>query len=134
VNGRYLVASCEFSSDLVKVDVAARKLVGTLKLPGKPGLQPMPQDVRIAPDGSVFFVADMMSNGVFIIDGELRDVGSFPQAKAHTACTSAAIRVACTVEPRRNGSPSMMKTPLLIMSATKKTLPSGAIRTSCGIG
>jgi YVTN family beta-propeller protein len=82
VNGRYLVASCEFSSDLVKVDVAARKLVGTLKLPGKPGLQPMPQDVRIAPDGSVFFVADMMSNGVFIIDGEtLKNVGFIPTGK-----------------------------------------------------
>jgi DNA-binding beta-propeller fold protein YncE len=67
IDGRYLIASCEFSGQLVKVDVATRKLLGTLKLPGQ---NPMPQDVRIAPDGSAFFVADMMSNGVFVIDGE----------------------------------------------------------------
>ena len=30
----------------------------------------MPQDVKISPDGKVFYVADMMSNGVFMIDGE----------------------------------------------------------------
>jgi DNA-binding beta-propeller fold protein YncE len=30
----------------------------------------MPQDVRISPDGSVFFVADMGVGGVHIIDGE----------------------------------------------------------------
>src|SRR5215470_8855089 len=30
VNGRYLVASCEFSGELIKVDVATRKLVGRL--------------------------------------------------------------------------------------------------------
>jgi YVTN family beta-propeller protein len=64
-NGRYLVASCEFSGQLVKVDVLEQKLLGTLKLPS----HSMPQDVRLSPDGSVFFVADMMSNGVYVIDG-----------------------------------------------------------------
>ena len=66
VNGRYLVASCEFSAELIKVDVPTRKVVGRLKLQGKTKDAPMPQDTRLAPDGSVFFVADMMSNGVFI--------------------------------------------------------------------
>ena len=64
-NGRYLIASCEFSGDLVKVDVATHKVVGTLKI----GAHAMPQDVRLAPDGSVFYVADMVSNGVHVIDG-----------------------------------------------------------------
>jgi YVTN family beta-propeller protein len=82
VNGRYLVASCEFSAELVKVDVATRKLVGRLKLQGKTKDAPMPQDVRIAPDGSVYFVADMMSNGVFLVDGEtMKDVGFIPTGK-----------------------------------------------------
>jgi len=82
VNGRYLVASCEFSGELIKVDVATRKLVGRLKLQGKTKDQPMPQDTRIAPDGSVFFVADMMSNGVFIIDGEtMKEIGFIPTGK-----------------------------------------------------
>ena len=30
----------------------------------------MPQDVRISPDGRIFFVADMKADGVFIIDGD----------------------------------------------------------------
>jgi len=63
-NGRFLIASCEFASTLVKVDVAARRVVGTL------ALEPdgMPQDVRSAPDGTLFYVADMMANGVYVID------------------------------------------------------------------
>jgi len=65
-DGRYLVASCEFSAQLVKVDVATRKVVGQLKLPNS---KAMPQDVRLSPDGKIFYVADMMSNGIFEIDG-----------------------------------------------------------------
>ena len=49
-SGRYLIASCEFSAEMLKVDVAAEKLLGTLKLPGRA----MPQDVRLSPDGSAF--------------------------------------------------------------------------------
>jgi len=30
----------------------------------------MPQDVRISPDGKIFFVADMKADGVFLIDGD----------------------------------------------------------------
>ena len=66
-NGRYLIASCEFSGELIKVDVAARKVLGKLKLPGR---MPMPQDVRLSPDGTAFFVADMMSDGVWVLDGD----------------------------------------------------------------
>src|SRR5580693_8310893 len=40
-NGRYLIVSCEFSSQLVKVDVLSQTVVGTLGLPGGG----MPQDV-----------------------------------------------------------------------------------------
>jgi DNA-binding beta-propeller fold protein YncE len=43
-----------------------RKVVGYLQL-DKNG---MPQDVRIAPDGKVFYVADMMADGVFLVDGD----------------------------------------------------------------
>ena len=36
----------------------------------------MPQDVRVSPDGKVFYVADMVSDGVYLIDGEtLTEVG-----------------------------------------------------------
>jgi DNA-binding beta-propeller fold protein YncE len=30
----------------------------------------MPQDVKTSPDGKVFYVADMLANGVHLIDGE----------------------------------------------------------------
>jgi sugar lactone lactonase YvrE len=30
----------------------------------------MPQDIRVAPDGRVFYVADMMADGVYVIDGD----------------------------------------------------------------
>jgi len=72
-NGRYLIASCEFSGEMVKVDVAEQKLLGTLKLPGRA----MPQDVRLSPDGRAFFVADMMTNGVFVIDGDALQIRGF---------------------------------------------------------
>jgi YVTN family beta-propeller protein len=71
--GTYLIASCEFSADLVKVDVTSHKVIGTLKL--KAGA--MPQDVKLSPDGQVFYVADMMGNGVYLIDGENLKVMNF---------------------------------------------------------
>jgi len=77
-NGRYLIASCEFSGELLKMDVATHKVLGTLKLPG----HAMPQDVRLTPDGSIFYVADMMANGVHEIDGEsFKLVGFVPTGK-----------------------------------------------------
>jgi YVTN family beta-propeller protein len=71
-DGSYLVASCEFSSQLIKVDVAAERVVGTLALPGGAS----PQDVKLAPDGKVFYVADKAAGGVWEIDGRhLRRLG-----------------------------------------------------------
>src|ERR1700686_2267206 len=64
-DGRYFIASCEFSGLLLKIDVADQTLLGKLEL-AKHG---MPQDVKLSPDGSVFYVADMMANGVYLIDG-----------------------------------------------------------------
>jgi YVTN family beta-propeller protein len=78
-DGRFLVASCEFSAQLVKVDVETKKVVGELKLSNPKG---MPQDVRLSPDGKVFFVADMMSDGIYEIDGNtMKQVGFIPTGK-----------------------------------------------------
>ncbi len=77
-DGRYLITSCEFSGDLVKVDVASRKVLGKLHLKDKA----MPQDVRLSPDGSVFYTADMMDDGVFLIDGNtFENIGFIPTGK-----------------------------------------------------
>lgn len=66
IDGRYAIFTCEFSGRLVKMDIVHRKVLGYLKL-SKGG---MPQDIRIAPDGKVFYVADMHADGVFLIDGD----------------------------------------------------------------
>jgi YVTN family beta-propeller protein len=77
-DGRFLIASCEFAAELLKVDVANRKVVGTLHLE-KGG---MPQDVKTSPDGKVFYVADMMANGVYLIDPDtFTRIGFIPTGK-----------------------------------------------------
>jgi DNA-binding beta-propeller fold protein YncE len=71
-DGSYLLASCEFSSQLVKVDVQRERVVGTLAL----GAAAAPQDVKLSPDGRVFYVADMVRGGVWKVDGRrLRVLG-----------------------------------------------------------
>ena len=65
-NGRYLIASCEFGGSLVKVDVENQKMIGALPL----ATGGMPQDVKLSSDGQIFYVADMMANGVYLIDGD----------------------------------------------------------------
>lgn len=66
IDGRFAIFTCEYGGGLAKVDLLERKVTGHLKLSGGG----MPQDVRISPDGRVFYVADMKSQGVFLIDGD----------------------------------------------------------------
>jgi YVTN family beta-propeller protein len=75
LDGSYLIASCEFSGQLVKVDVRTERIVGSLTLPDGPAGEP--QDVRISPDGKVFYVADLHANGVWKIDGDQLKVSGF---------------------------------------------------------
>jgi YVTN family beta-propeller protein len=94
IDGRYAIFTCEFhnrtpplaqlrlrgavgdapicglGSSLIKIDMVERKIVGQLTL----SHGGMPQDIRISPDGKVFYVADMHADGVFLIDG-----GSFSE-------------------------------------------------------
>jgi YVTN family beta-propeller protein len=100
IDGRYAVFTCEFDGALTKIDLVNRKVEATIKLspyfnrpdaliaiaapgkkparipdPGQPGSDicttpGMPQDVRASPDGKTFFVADMMADGVHVVDGE----------------------------------------------------------------
>jgi len=72
-DGSYALASCEFSGQLVKLDVARERVLGALALPGGS----MPQDVKLSPDGRVFYVADMMGGGVWEVDGDLLRVLGF---------------------------------------------------------
>jgi len=78
-DGRYLVASCEFGGNLIKVDVRRQKVVGTLRL--APGASP--QDVRLSPDGSIFYAADLHLNGVWLISARtFQRIGFVPTGLA----------------------------------------------------
>ncbi|MCL6674122.1 YncE family protein [Streptomyces panaciradicis] len=67
LDGRYFIVSCEFSGELLKVDTERMKVVGQQKLPFHGS---MPQDVKISPDGKRFYIADMMADGVWVLDGD----------------------------------------------------------------
>jgi YVTN family beta-propeller protein len=66
IDGKYALFTCEFGGKLAKIDLVNHKVVGYLQLEAKG----MPQDIRISPDGKVFYVADMMADGVFVVDGD----------------------------------------------------------------
>jgi YVTN family beta-propeller protein len=109
IDGRFAIFTCEFSGAVTKIDLVDRRVVGTLKLSkyfdradvlaliAKPGRKParlpdpagagsdicttpgMPQDIRISPDGRRFYVADMMADGVHVVDGDtFRQIGFVP--------------------------------------------------------
>jgi YVTN family beta-propeller protein len=83
IDGRYAIFTC----GITKIDLVERKVLGYLQLilPGKPTKvvkgpdgkdetictvwKGMPQDIRVSPDGTTWYVADMMSNGVYVVDG-----------------------------------------------------------------
>jgi DNA-binding beta-propeller fold protein YncE len=96
----FFVASCEFSGKLIVVNRDASKLLKVIDLnsirtpgatspaeamtmPGSPknGLRPgasaMPQDVRLTPDGTRFLAADMLRNGIWVIDATTLRVTKF---------------------------------------------------------
>jgi DNA-binding beta-propeller fold protein YncE len=76
-DGTYLLASCEFSGQLVKVDLSPIRVAGVLGLPDGAGA--MPQDVKLSPDGRTFYVADIHANGIWKVDGRrLRVLGFVP--------------------------------------------------------
>src|SRR3954463_9460781 len=63
-DGRMALVSCEFAGRTIVVDLRRERVVRTIEL--RPGA--MPQDVKLSPDGRTFYVADMASNGVWLVD------------------------------------------------------------------
>jgi streptogramin lyase len=77
-DGRFLLASCEFNGSLIVVDVQKQRVVRTVPLQ----TGGMPQDVKLSPDGRVFYVADMVANGLWLIDGHnFRKLGFVPTGR-----------------------------------------------------
>jgi DNA-binding beta-propeller fold protein YncE len=63
-DGRLALASCEFAGRMAVIDLARESVVKIIDL--KPSA--MPQDVKLAPDGRTFYVADMAGGGLWLID------------------------------------------------------------------
>jgi YVTN family beta-propeller protein len=64
IDGKWAIFTCEFQGSLVKIDMLAKQVVGYLQLSGGG----MPQDVRLSPDGTTLYVAEMTRSGVYVID------------------------------------------------------------------
>ena len=73
-DGTKALVSCEFSGQLLELDVAAQRVVKVFAVGGGLG---MPQDVKLSPDGRVFYVADMVSNGVWLVGAKSFRIISF---------------------------------------------------------
>ena len=73
-NGAYLIATCELSGRLVRVDLHTMTVDGYLNLPGS-----SPQDIKLDPTGHTFYVADKNHAGVWLINAaSFRPVGFIP--------------------------------------------------------
>lgn len=95
IDGRFVIFTCEFRGMLAKIDLVNRNVVAYLRLalpktrikegtkPGAPivteictAQSGMPQDIRTSPDGRHFYVADMESDGLHVVDGEsFKEIG-----------------------------------------------------------
>lgn len=75
-DGSYLMASTEFAGVVVKVDLVSRTVAGTVAVGG------LPIDIRLAPDASVFYVANQGRGGVSVIDPvAMKEVAFIPTGK-----------------------------------------------------
>ena len=84
-NGRFFVVTCEFSGELVKIGTLSYKVLDVLPLGSHTTARhaaagmgmSMPQDVRLSPDGTTFFVADMGTNELRMISAKtFKQVGA----------------------------------------------------------
>ncbi|HSH89843.1 MAG TPA: YncE family protein [Ramlibacter sp.] len=104
IDGKFALFTCEFGGAITKIDMVNRKVLGTIKLHreyDKPevmekinkahvrqmqhgishgqqmaGMVAMPQDVRASPNGKIFYVADMVADGVHVVELEpFRQIG-----------------------------------------------------------
>ncbi len=108
IDGRHALFTCEFGGAVTKIDMVNRKVLATIRVSSKfnqPGIQEelekeaakrpkqgmahshgpagsglgMPQDVRASPNGKRFFIADMVADGVHVVDFEtFKQVGFIP--------------------------------------------------------
>jgi DNA-binding beta-propeller fold protein YncE len=75
-NGRLAVFSCEFSGRVAVVDVASHRVLRMVDMPVRHTMMG-PQDLRLAPDGSHYYIADCDAGGVWMLDRQATKVTRF---------------------------------------------------------
>jgi YVTN family beta-propeller protein len=105
-DGRYAIVSCEFSGQLLKLDVRREKVLRVIHTPAR---ESIPQDVRLEPDGRRFWVADLAAGGVWKVDGNRFRVTGFVHtgAGAHGLVVSRDAKL-LYVANRNDGSVSVI--------------------------
>jgi DNA-binding beta-propeller fold protein YncE len=73
VDGKTAVFTCEFAGRVAVIDVQSHKLLRMVDMPTR-NTHMGPQDIKLAPDGSVYYIADSDSNGVWVLDGSATKV------------------------------------------------------------
>jgi DNA-binding beta-propeller fold protein YncE len=75
LDGSYAIFTCEYNDSLAKINLVHHTLAGMLQL--SPGH--IPQDIRVAPDGLAYFVADLAKDGLVVVDGDqFKEIGFIP--------------------------------------------------------
>jgi YVTN family beta-propeller protein len=116
--------SCEFGNRMIVIDAQTGEELRHFDLDVV--RNGMPQDTRLAPDGSVFLVADMHANGVYIFDGQAtKRTGFIPTGRgAHGIYFSRDGRVAY-VSNRDEGTISVIDM-FSLTQVAKWTIPGGS--------
>jgi len=143
-----MLVSCEFSGQLVALDANAKAITSVIDLNGivtpgatspaqaatmggakarlSKGASAMPQDVRLAPDGKHFLVADMLRNGVWVIDAATAKQTDFiPTGMGAHAVYPSRDATRVYVSNRDEGTVTVLDATTLRPAATW-TLPKGA--------
>ncbi|MEV4143862.1 hypothetical protein AB0J40_09360 [Amycolatopsis sp. NPDC049691] len=75
-DGRTAVFTCEFAGRVAVVDVASHHLLRMIDMPHR-NTRMGPQDIKLAPDGSVYYIADSDAGGLWVLDGAATHVLRF---------------------------------------------------------
>jgi DNA-binding beta-propeller fold protein YncE len=77
-DGRIAVFTCEFAGRVAVVDVASRTVLRMIDMPVR-HTHMGPQDIKLSPDGSRFYIADSDQGGLWVLDGAATQViGQIP--------------------------------------------------------
>ena len=114
-DGRYLMASDEFSGHVVKVDNVKMEVAGQLSVGG------LPVDVKMSPDGAVFYVTNQGRHGVSIIDPvAMTEIGFLPTGRGAHGLNYSRDTTHLYVSNRLEGSISVIDVAKREVSATWK--------------